>query len=68
MLDGDVITAPVITQAIPNGQAQITGSFTRAQAEDLAAQLQSGALPVDLQVGNVSVFSSSASNQAASNQ
>jgi preprotein translocase subunit SecD len=46
VLDGNVITAPQIAGPIPGGIAQIAGDFTRAQAEDLAADLQSGALPV----------------------
>jgi hypothetical protein len=65
VLDGNVVTAPVITSAIPNGEAQITGNFTRAQAGELAAELQSGALPADFRVSAVSTLAPSASSQAA---
>ncbi|MHB1802687.1 MAG: protein translocase subunit SecD [Actinomycetes bacterium] len=46
VLDGLVVSAPVIQQAITGGQAQITGSFTQAQAQDLANVLKYGALPL----------------------
>ena len=65
VLDGNVVTAPQIQSAIPGGNAQITGNFTRAQAEELAAQLQSGALPADFRVSAVSTLAPSASSQAA---
>jgi preprotein translocase subunit SecD len=65
VLDGNVITAPETEGAIPGGNAQITGNFTRVQAEELAAQLQSGALPADFRVSAISTSASSASSQAA---
>jgi len=65
VLDGNVVSAPQIQSAIPGGNAQITGNFTRAQAEELAAQLQSGALPADFRVSAVSTLAPSASSQAA---
>jgi protein-export membrane protein SecD len=49
VLDGEVISAPVINQRIA-GQGQITGRFTKAEAEALAIQLRYGALPVPLEV------------------
>lgn len=55
VLDGDVLSAPMIQQAITGGQAQITGTFTRQRAVDLAALISSGALPVRLTVGSVTV-------------
>lgn len=45
VLDGKVVSAPVIREAIPSGQAQISGSFTVDQANDLAVILRAGALP-----------------------
>ena len=60
-----MITAPETAGAIPGGIAQIAGNFTRAQAEELAAHLQSGALPVDFRVSAISTFTPSASSQAA---
>jgi preprotein translocase subunit SecD len=44
-LDGQVIEAPVINQAISGG-TRISGSFTQASATTLANQLKYGALPL----------------------
>jgi preprotein translocase subunit SecD len=46
VLDGLVESAPTIQQAAFNGTAQITGSFTQKQAQNLALQLRYGSLPV----------------------
>ena len=62
MLDGNVITAPETAGPIPGGIAQITADYTRVQAEELAADLQSGALPVDFRVSAISTFTQSASS------
>lgn len=48
VLDGTVISAPQITSTSFNGQGQITGNFTEAQANNLALVLRYGALPVQL--------------------
>lgn len=45
VLDGRVHSAPVIRDRIPNGQAQISGSFSAQEASDLALVLRAGALP-----------------------
>ena len=45
VLDGKVVSAPVIREAIPSGQAQISGSFTVNDANDLSVILRAGALP-----------------------
>ena len=45
VLDGKVVSAPVIREAIPSGQAQISGNFTVEQANDLSVILRAGALP-----------------------
>jgi SecD/SecF fusion protein len=50
VLDGRVISAPVIRGAIPGGSGQISGSFTTADAADLALLLRAGALPAPLAV------------------
>jgi len=47
-LDGQPISTPVIQEAIPNGTAVITGNFTATQANDLAQNLNFGALPVPI--------------------
>ena len=50
VLDGNVVTAPETTEAIPNGQAQITGSFTQAEATQLQNVLQYGSLPLNFDI------------------
>ncbi len=45
VLDDKVVSAPVIREAIPSGQAQISGNFTSNESNDLANKLESGALP-----------------------
>jgi preprotein translocase subunit SecD len=50
VLDGKVISSPVIKNAITDGQGQISGSFTIESANQLAVQLRYGALPVPLRV------------------
>ena len=54
VLDGNLISAPQIDGPISGGIAQVVGNFTRARAEELAAQLRSGALPVDFRVSAIS--------------
>ncbi len=46
VLDGLVISAPSANVVIPNGQAEISGTFTRQSAATLANQLNFGALPL----------------------
>lgn len=53
VLDGLVVSAPRITEAIPSGNAQITGSFTQQDANDLANVLKYGALPLAFDRGEV---------------
>lgn len=50
VLDGKVITAPVIRSAITGGSGEISGNFTSASANDLALLLRAGALPAPLKV------------------
>lgn len=47
-LDGQLISAPTIQEAIPGGQATITGQFTAPEARDLVRNLNFGALPVPI--------------------
>lgn len=49
-LDGEVISAPRINEAIAGGQAVITGSFTPDEAKSLAENLNFGALPVPIEL------------------
>jgi preprotein translocase subunit SecD len=53
VLDGLVVSAPAIREAIPSGNAQITGSFTQTEAQDLANVLKYGALPLAFDRGEV---------------
>ncbi|MFW0883831.1 protein translocase subunit SecD [Candidatus Acidulodesulfobacterium sp. H_13] len=50
ILDGNVISAPVIEEPILGGNASISGRFTMAQANDLAIALRSGALPAPVKI------------------
>lgn len=50
VLDGKVLSAPVIREPIPGGRGQISGGFSLQGAKDLAVLLRSGALPAPLQV------------------
>ena len=49
-LDGEVLTNPVVQQAITGGKATISGSKSLDEAKDLAILLRSGALPVKINV------------------
>ena len=50
VLDGKIISAPIIQDAIISGSGQITGGFTFQSATDLALLLRSGALPAPLNI------------------
>ena len=50
VLDGKIISAPVIQEAIVGGGGQISGGFTFQSATDLALLLRSGALPAPLNI------------------
>jgi len=50
VLDGKVQSAPRIKEAIPSGEAVITGRFTIEQAQDLALILRIGALPAPMYI------------------
>ena len=50
VLDGKVISAPVIRSPITGGTGQITGNFTLDEASSLAILLRAGALPAKLTV------------------
>ncbi len=50
VLDGVVQSAPRIQERIPTGNAQITGIGNLREAQDLAAILRAGALPVPVKI------------------
>ena len=49
-LDGQEISAPVVQETIPDGQASISGQFSVEEAQRLALLLRSGALPVEVKI------------------
>ena len=57
VLDGLVVSAPATQGAITDGNAQITGSFTQAEATNLANVLKYGALPLTFDAGDVEQIS-----------
>tara|TARA_B100001057_G_scaffold491506_2_gene581905 strand:+ start:210 stop:1763 length:1554 start_codon:yes stop_codon:yes gene_type:complete len=50
VLDGKIISEPVIRDTIASGSGQISGGFTFQSATDLALLLRSGALPAPLNI------------------
>lgn len=66
-LDGALLEAPVIQEAIPNGQAVISGNMTADQAKDLADNLNEGALPVPIQLISTETVAGTLGNQAVQN-
>ncbi|MDA9065878.1 protein translocase subunit SecD [Candidatus Pelagibacter sp.] len=50
VLDGRIVSAPVIRDTIASGNGQISGNFTFQSATDLALLLRSGALPAPLNI------------------
>jgi preprotein translocase subunit SecD len=50
VIDNKVYSAPMVRAEIASGKAQITGSFSREEAEQLAAVISNGALPVNFEI------------------
>ena len=50
VLDGKVVTAPVIRSPITGGSGEISGQFTAVEAGELAMLLRAGALPAALEI------------------
>ena len=50
VLDGKVISAPVIREPILGGSGQISGRFSPQEANDLSVLLRAGALPAPLKI------------------
>ena len=48
VLDGQIISSPVIQSAITQGSGRITGNFSALQASETALLIRSGALPAEL--------------------
>jgi preprotein translocase subunit SecD len=62
VLDGTVLSAPLIAGPIAGGHLEISGNFTRAAVGELAAELQGGPLPVAFRVAGTSTFNQPASS------
>ncbi|MFD0884908.1 protein translocase subunit SecD, partial [Streptosporangium algeriense] len=58
VLDGVIISAPVIQEPITGGRAQISGNFTQVTANELASQLKFGALPLKFEKSSIDEVSS----------
>jgi len=56
-LDGEVLMAPNVSEAIYGGKVLVTGEFTQEDAENICLQLQSGALPLDLRQDKLDTIS-----------
>ena len=48
VLDDNIITAPVVNEVISGGSCEISGNYDREGAENLAALIRGGSLPVTL--------------------
>jgi preprotein translocase subunit SecD len=53
-LDGTVIAAPIIEARSFPGSGEIAGDFTEESADELAAELNSGSLPLDIELVSTS--------------
>jgi len=51
-LDGNLLSAPVVNEAIPDGTAVISGHFTPDEAKQMVQNLNLGALPVPIQLSS----------------
>jgi preprotein translocase subunit SecD len=51
-LDGELLSAPVINEAITGGTALISGDFTADEAKELAENLSFGALPMPISLAS----------------
>jgi len=50
VLDGKIISAPTVDEAIPSGHAVIRGNFAPREAKQLSDLINAGALPVPLKI------------------
>ena len=56
-MDDILLSSPTVNEAITGGKASITGNFTVEEANDLANQINGGALPFSLEVASYSSIS-----------
>ncbi|MGY1454871.1 protein translocase subunit SecD [Streptomyces sp. SS8] len=57
VLDGQVVSAPRVSERLGGGSAEISGSFNQQSAEELANILSYGALPLSFEESNVTTIS-----------
>ncbi|MEL6528813.1 MAG: hypothetical protein AAFQ27_02565 [Pseudomonadota bacterium] len=50
VLDGEILSAPIIQEPILAGQLQLSGGFSQKEANEIAIALQGGALPMPLSI------------------
>lgn len=62
-LDGEVISNPVINEAISGGSAIISGNFNPEEGRDLAQNLNFGALPVPIELQSTQTVGASLGEQ-----
>jgi len=58
VLDGLVVSAPIIHEPITGGRARISGGFSQESANELANQLKYGALPLRFERSSIEEISS----------
>ena len=63
-LDGEPISIPRVNEAISGGKAEISGSFTPTEARTLVGRLNSGALPVPINLISTQTIGPSLGTQA----
>lgn len=63
-LDGQLISAPRINEAIAGGKAVISGNFTPEDARKLAQNLNFGALPVPIELASTQTIGGALGEQA----
>ncbi len=50
LLDGKIVSAPNVNEAISGGRAQISGRFTISEMTDMVIKLKAGSLPVPVEI------------------
>lgn len=63
-LDGAPISIPTVNEAITGGKAQISGNFSAQEAKTLVGRLNSGALPVNIELISTQTIGPSLGSQA----
>lgn len=63
-LDGEVVSSPVIREAITGGVATISGNFTPEEGKELVRNLNFGALPVPIELVSTQTIGASLGDEA----